>query len=213
MLIDPVICAYPKLIHLSELQEMINNKDQKDKENLLSIIDHKLSRRYLKVIDTADKSDISSFMVMAICCFIIETLECFYEGLLDTKKTKEGVRVFKEFFEREKDNFPDLACKSTDFYYSVRCGLLHQGETMNGWFLLKEGKLFESSNGLKNINGELFLHGTKKAIENYITLLKEKTFLDECWEHAFIKLNQVCVNCSEISLYDEQQLEIIKPKK
>lgn len=209
---DPIICTYPELIRLSQLEAIINKKDQMDKDKLILIIEHRLSSRFLKVIENADKSDLSSFLSMAICCFTIETLECFYEGLPDTKKAKEGARVFKEFFKRERDNFPDLEVKSTDFYYSVRCGLLHQGETLNGWFLQKKGKLFKCLEGIKDINGELFFLATKKAIENYLALLNEKNFSDECWKHAFTKLKQVCENCREINKYDESLLQIVKPR-
>jgi hypothetical protein len=137
-------------------------------------------------------------MSMAICCLLIETTECFYQGLPDTKKPGEGDRVFQSFFDREKVLFPGLCDKSSDFYNSVRCGLLHQAETMNGWFLNKKGDLFSSAEGIKTINGELFLKATKKSIENYLTLLTDKKLDDALWGYAFDKLIQICNNCREI---------------
>ena len=199
---DPIICTYPKLIKLSQLQEIIKSKDNKDKATLISVIEHRLSRRFLTVIDAADKKDLSSFMSMAICCLIIETLECFYQGLEDTKKRGAGKAVFKSFFEREKNEFQGMAEKSEDFYENVRCGLLHQAETMNGWFLNKNGKIFEMSEGIKIINGSLFFNATKKTIENYLKLLKEKPFDDELWKFAIKKLEDVCRHCKEIKPYN-----------
>ncbi|HNW97986.1 MAG TPA: hypothetical protein PKK00_06210 [Bacteroidales bacterium] len=197
---DPIICTYPVLIRLSELENMLNKKDNKDKKTFISIIEHRLSRRFLKVIDKANKGDLSSFLSMAICCFLIETLECFYQGLENTEGRGEGLRVFKSFFKREEANFPGLYDKSTDFYYNVRCGLLHQAETKSGWFLNKNGKLLELSDGEKTINGKLFYEATKKSIENYLILLEKSDFTsdDKIWENAFKKLIEVCKNCKEI---------------
>lgn len=197
---DPIICTYPKLIRLSELEDILKKKDEKDKKTLMSIIEHRLSRRFLKVIDKADKNDLSSFLSMAICCFLIETLECFYQGLENTEPKGEGLRVFTSFFKREESNFPGLHAKSSDFYYNVRCGLLHQAETKSGWFLNKNGKLLEIADGEKKINGELFYKATKKAIENYLVLLDNSYFdsADKIWEFAFKKLDDVCKNCREI---------------
>lgn len=140
---------------------------------------------------------------MAICCFLIENLECFYEGLPDTKEIKEGERVLKEFFRREKNNFQGLLDQSTDFYYSVRCSILHQGETMNGWFLQKRSKLYDYTNGIKKINGELVFQTTNKAIENYLAHIDDRQFEYEYCKHPFAKLKQVCENFRKIKKYDE----------
>lgn len=198
---DPIICTYPKVITLSQLEGIIEKKDEGDKAILISIIEHRLSRRFFKVLINADEKDLSSFLSLAVCCFLIETLECFYEGLRDTRKTGEGARVFNEFFKREQENFPQLEKASKDFYESVRCGLLHQGETMNGWFLQKKGPLFVKEGGIKIINGDLFLIATTKAVENYLSLLSKGKYEDEIWENAFKKLIEVCKNCKEIKEY------------
>ena len=198
---DAIICSYPRTITVSEIREIIANKNEKEKATLISVIDHRLSRRFLKVIDNASKEDLSSFMTMAICCLLIETLECFYQGLPDTNKNGESERMFKDFFYRAKEDFPGLTENSTDFYLNVRGGLLHQAETMNGWFLIKSGKIFEESGKVKIINGDLFYNTTKKAISDYLKLLEEKDFNDEILKRAFDKLEHVCKNCQELRKY------------
>jgi len=102
---DSTICIYPKKVRASELELILINKNIQDKTVLISIIKHRLSRRFIKTIDSANEKDLSSFMSMAICCLIIETLECFYLGLHDTKKRGEGVRVFKSFLKDLKMTF------------------------------------------------------------------------------------------------------------
>lgn len=198
---DPIICMYPVKITVSQLERMIAEKDEKDKQTLISVIEHRLSRRFLKVIDNAKKEDLSSFMTMAICCLLIEALECFYQGLPDTNKSGEGERVFKSFFARAKGDFPGLLENGTDFYLNVRGGILHQAETMNGWFLIKEGKIFEDRGKVKIINGESFYDATKKAVFDYLKLLNDENFKSELWNKAFDKLKQVCVNCEELRKY------------
>lgn len=153
---DSIICNYPKKIKASDLERILAEKNVQDKSVLISIIEHRLSRRFVKTIDNANEKDLSSFMSMAICCLIIETPECFYLGLPDTKKRGEGIRVFKSFFNRSKIDFPGFFEKSKDFYDNVRCGLLHQAETMNGWFLKRVGQILEVSGGAKFINGNFF---------------------------------------------------------
>lgn len=198
---DSIICNYPKKITASELDRILIDKNIQDKAVLISIIKHRLSRRFVKTIDSANEKDLSSFMSMAICCLIIETLECFYLGLLDTKKRGEGARVFKSFFDRSKDDFPGFFEKSKDFYENVRCGLLHQAETMNGWFLKRSGEIVEVSGKAKFINGKLFFESTKKSIEKYLSILNASNFDDDVWKNAFVKLKQVLDNCNEIKSY------------
>lgn len=198
---DAIICSYPRIIRVSEVTEIINKKNEKEKTTLISVIEHRLSRRFFKVIDNAKDEDISSFMSIAICCMLIETLECFIQGVRDTNKGGESERMFKDFFNRTKDDFPGFAKNSTDFYLNVRGGLLHQAETMNGWFLVKSGKIFEEKGKIKIINGPLFYDATKKAITDYITLLTQKDFNDVIWNKAFIKLKGVCDNCQELRKY------------
>lgn len=198
---DTIICNYPKKVKASELERILTDKDNKHKDLLISIIEHRLNRRFCKTIDNAEEKDLSSFMSMAICCLIIETLECFYLGLPDTKKAGEGARVFKSFFDRSKDDFPGFFEKSQDFYENVRCGLLHQAETMNGWFLKRSGQIIVVSEKTKFINGKLFFESTKKSIKKYISNLEESNFSDDIWKKAFDKLKQVVENCKEIKKY------------
>lgn len=192
---EAIICTYPSIVKVSQLEKMIADKNEADKPILVSIIEHRLSRRFLKVIENAKEEDLSSFMSMAVCCLLIETLECFYLGWANTNR--KGVKVFKNFFDRYTNEFPGFYEKSVDFYENVRCGLLHQAETYNGWFLVKRGEIYEQGQGVKTINGDKFVIATKNAIEIYLDLLRDKHLNDELWDNAFIKLKNVCDNCCE----------------
>ena len=198
---DAIICSYPTIIRVSEVREIIQQNKENERATLISVIEHRLSRRFFKVIDNAKREDISSFMTMSICCMLIETLECFIQGIPDTSGSGGSERAFKDFFKRTKGDFPGLDANSTDFYLNVRCGLLHQAETMNGWFLVKFGKIFEEQGKIKIINGELFYDATKKAVSDYLKLLSESDFNNAIWNKAFAKLKQVCDNCQELRKY------------
>ena len=72
---------------------------------------------------------------MAVSCLVIETLESLsIQGKNDTKgHSKE---MFAAFFKR---NTPLGVFAGGDdwFYKKIRCGILHQSETREGWRILR----------------------------------------------------------------------------
>lgn len=178
-------------ITVKEAREWIASKDESSKSNLIRLIDHRFTNRYLKHLDPTIND--SGFFKMAICCLMIETMESFKQGEKNTKgKSKQ---MFIDFFETEEAFFPEFKDVSIDFYNNIRCGILHQAETTNAWRILRAGSLLNKSE--RTINANKFVKALKSSLENYINNLKENNINDTegIWPKAILKINDICNNC------------------
>jgi hypothetical protein len=178
-------------VTVKETRQWITLKDDTSKKKLIDFIKHRFTNRYLKHLDI-DILD-SGFFKMAICCLMIETLESFKQGEEDTKgKSKQ---IFIDFFETEQTSFPKFKNISTDFYYSIRCGILHQAETTNAWRILRVGDLLDKSE--RTINADKFVESLNKSLITYIQNLEENDINEAggIWSKAILKINHICKNC------------------
>ena len=82
-----------------------------------------------------------------------------------------------------------------DFYSGVRCGILHQAETTNGWRIRRDGSLLDSEK--KTINATIFHDELEKYLKNYCKRLKTSEWDSEIWRHLRKKMNTVIENCKE----------------
>lgn len=135
-------------VNTTKLLEMINNSD---KVGIADFILERFSERYINPIIVLDKTEKHGFSIMAISCLMIESLESFKNGWEDTKNKSE--KAFKSFFTRETE-FEIFKTISTQFYKNVRCGILHQSETTDGWKIRRDGNLYETET--KTINATVF---------------------------------------------------------
>lgn len=127
-------------VTVGQLQTWMDEETDHSKTEIIKLIRHRFEYRYLKHIKCID----SGFLIMAVSCFVIETLQSFREGKPDTNGI--GQRMFKNFFKNEQDNFPDFNEEiSSEFYKHIRCGILHQSETTNAWRVLRVGKLLDKT--------------------------------------------------------------------
>jgi len=182
-----------------------------DKTGLAQFVDERLSERYIAPLEAVCKEKKNGFLMMAVCCLLMETLESFYEGWerTDCKLTWGDIRTpckpqnakkeksrseiaFCYFFEREK-SFACFRGYGTEFYKNVRCGILHQGETYHGWKVHRGGPLFEASN--PTINATKFLAGMKTAITAYRQKLESAPWGDDLWKNFQKKMDAVINNC------------------
>jgi hypothetical protein len=179
-------------ITVGQIRQWIADKDDPAKEALTDFIYHRFYNRYIKHVKSMD----SGFLKMAVCCLMIETLESFKQGLKDTK-AQGGKKMFKEFFKGEKSNFPDFESIYEEFYSNIRCGILHQAETTNGWRILRAGMILDKTN--KTINAEIFVKALEKSLLDYKTVLDNSTFTEVIWQNAVQKIQYICENCKVIS--------------
>lgn len=114
------------------------------------------------------------FATMAICCLMIETLQSFRNGWSNSRGKSE--LAFCQFFD-QNSNFIEFRGQSSNFYKSVRCGILHQGETTKGWRIRRKGFLFNQET--KTINATKFHQQLFISLENYSSDLKNSEWDSE----------------------------------
>lgn len=136
---------------------------------------------------TVDAPSRHGFTLMAIGCLVIEALECFYQGKEDSKDGSKA--VFEAFFKR-KTGLEVFGGEANWFYKDIRCGILHQAETVGGWRIRRNGKLLDKQ--LRLINGKLFILHLKDAVSDYAKKIETD---DALWSNFKSKMNAVCQNC------------------
>lgn len=178
-------------------------------ENALHLFDARINERYLAPVRNirgdGQHNNLrgAGFAICTLLCALIENMETFHRGInfkvppknqyeygfghskeffTDFLKTKPP---FKEFFEQS----PLLA---DSFYTGVRCSLLHDASTCDGWVINIEGHEMITVNGGKKIlNRSLFI----SAIEQYVMDYKLQLLLPERNDlrEAFVrKFNGIC---------------------
>ncbi len=124
----------------------------------IEIFKDRIEGRYFKQIEVLDENKdrniglFSGFAIMSLTCLLIETIEQFWTGNIETsRKSKTGKKenrltkllsppknevsndalIFFSFFQRSENlkSFFDTIEKANIFYTKIRCGLLHQGQT------------------------------------------------------------------------------------
>src|SRR3990172_5336187 len=123
----------------------------KNKQEIARLISRRVTERYLA--PTLAKQNLKhGFSSMAIGCLMVEAVESFRQGWLDTKDRSKA--AFCSFFDAH-DQFAPFRGHAERFYYDVRCGILHQAETRGGWRILRSGPVFDPSGRV--INATAFL--------------------------------------------------------
>jgi hypothetical protein len=153
-------------------------------EYAYSFFEKRISTRYLKPIEAIENgSNIEGegFAISAILCSLIEALETFRQGRVYKRATKGNpLNEAKEYFKSQPifENFlknrepfkahfaaDDLA---TDFYENVRCALLHEAATRNGWKIrIDTNTLVEKRNESVILNRALFVEAINQYMFNY----------------------------------------------
>lgn len=174
-------------VTVRELLYWIDKKDDVAKIEIINFIYHRFENRYIKHVRDID----SGFTRMAIGCLMIETLESFKLGYANTKN--KSVTVFQSFFETENKFFPGFGPYAKIFHRTIRCGILHQAETTEGWRILRSGKLLDIEG--RAINAKIFIDKLSACFDNYLEQLHRDDFTSILWKHAIKKLISICDDC------------------
>jgi len=172
------------------------------------IVHDRIYGRYLAQIEVLEEhldSAIwlySGFLIMAVDCMVIETLNQFYFGLENTneKYYRENWKSFRDFFARSeffKNDFDDDKAKI--FYEHIRNGLLHQAQTKEKSLInikfpsmvtpVNPAKLFDGI----IINREIFHKALLKEFERYINDLRtDKDEFDDLRQKCIDKMGTIC---------------------
>lgn len=185
--------------------------------------EERIVTRYLKpinaILEIGDNLG-EGFAVVNLQCSLIETIESFINGWTsefqergivwknksstilnsdigmtkDSEKNMKNRGVFYSFFKNRK-NFKDLDIDGEDFYKSIRCGLLHETQTKNGWKIKAKGT--EKSIKNKIIYRENFQHDLINLIDKYKDVIINGGELDgipanKLRENFTLKFNHIC---------------------
>ena len=171
------------------------------KKELADFFYHRFYGRYLKPFNFENNEYITKykngFAIMSNCCLLIETFVSFTVPIFkDT--THKCERCFGYFFltnpgflefsqnglTKEQYLNVNVPIKNVgiplDFYRNLRNGVLHNGETRNGWKINRKGELFDKKE--KRINAVRFMNELIYVIENFKKSLINSNFnTDQIW--------------------------------
>ena len=179
-------------ISIRNYYDYLNTQNKKD---IAIFIYQRFYSRYLKPFEFSDpkfKTEYrNGFSIMANCCLLIETLESFKNGWENTKDISET--AFKQFF--QTDNFfSELKTFEKEFYKYVRCGILHQGETLQSWKISRLNKKLFNSN-TKTIDALTFHSQLKKSLKQYCDDLESSDWNSVLWKRCRKKIGHIIQNC------------------
>ncbi len=165
----------------------------------------RINLRYLsqiKVLQGMGTLQGEGFSIVSILCCLIEFLESTAQGsnyrylkLGETLQAHEYVNsqnLIVEFLQiREPFSATFDATSAQDFYVGVRCGLLHEARSTNGWRILEEGP-----NGIiaDVANRILYRNNFQAALLEYIKVYGNTLEADQQLQQGFIrKFDHLCV--------------------
>jgi len=176
------------------------------KKDLISFLCARYDGRYFKPIrllgEVRDSHQGYGMAMMSLCSLLIESIQCLRDGLPTTSDSewkqygklspptcyqiarterKNGRKAFRDFFDHFQSLFPDV--NGAEFYGDIRCGLLHQAQTKNGWRIrINRARLCHSND--KVINRNLFADALEAAFKRYLDELRAAPADSEIWKKA-----------------------------
>jgi hypothetical protein len=179
-------------------------QSEANKSQIAEFIYQRLYSRYLKPFQfdcgKYREQYKNGFAIMANCCLLIETLQSFKEGWGDSRHHEQD--AFDLFFKKdtkvkrytEDAKTPGIANLGVEFYKNIRCGILHQGETKNGWKIRRDSDdVFDFARRV--INADLFSKTLKNSLETYHDELVAAEWDSELWDNFRVKMRKIIKNC------------------
>ncbi len=160
----------------------------KNKKAIANLLSRRFTERYLA--PTLAKRNIRhGFTSMAVACLMVEALESFQQGWVDTRdRSKDAFR----FFFNAHNQFSPFRSRAERFYYDVRCGILHQAETRGGWKIRRKGPLLD---GERTVNATAFLRTLGRVLKAYCRHLVQEDWESDLWKKCRKKMNAICTAC------------------
>ena len=158
------------------------NGGEKCRDELAIFIKERLRERYIDPLASNAKKN--GFAIMALSCFLMETLESFYQGW----PSPNSALAFCSFFDRQQ-RFDDFRSYSGEFYKNVRCGILHQGETVGRCAVTRDkaSPIFDRSK--LRINATKFHKRLALCLDDYSRQLRACDTADNLWKNFFKKMD------------------------
>lgn len=150
---------------------------EQDWKKAIEIFIDRIDGRFLRYIRQIEFNKYAGFVVMALDCLLIETLQQFYAGVQDTP-IKKGRDYFITFLTRGTFGHfftQDLANK---FYRDIRNGILHQAEIKGSSkiSIRTDSPLVNYTSDKKGIivNRKLFHQDLLLEFEDYVSRLRDQ---------------------------------------
>lgn len=164
----------------------------------------RLALRYLEPISVLQHNGTfqgEGFSIVAIQCSLIEFLESTVQGLSYQHRRKNDPPLGQHQYSDSGDIFvqflsnrPPFAAvfdrvTARDFYVSVRCGLLHEARTKNGWTIWAKSPVGTVADTLaKVLYRNEFQVGILRFIEWYRSVLCSEVTVQEAFIRKFDSL-------------------------
>lgn len=175
-----------KLSKRCTVEQYLKYKQEKNKEEILNLFLDRYLERYIEPFKSTHRKH--GFSMMAMSCLMIENFFCFQQGWSETPGG-ESNKIFENFFARSSrlKNFSEIS-----FYKNIRCGILHQGETYNGWKIRRKGPLVDKDKRI--INASVFIENIEVELRDYVIKMKSLSFCDIEWVNMIKKFDSICEN-------------------
>jgi hypothetical protein len=161
-----------------------------DRAEIVKLIRLRLTERYVNPVVNAEARH--GFAMMALACLLIETIQCFREGL--AQSGRKGRKVFIRYFADERNGLKEVKIEGGLFYRDIRCGILHQGETYGGWRVSRTGKLFDPVK--RRINAKALLLAVHASLDVYCDELRQVKWDEQLWQNCRNKMDAIVFNCA-----------------
>lgn len=164
----------------------------------------RLALRYLdpiKVLQDNGTYQGEGFSIAAIQCTLIEFLESARQGL-KYRYLRNGEKLGPNEYSSSKTIFISFLCNrepfsntfdeasAVDFYAGVRCGLLHEAQTKNGWKIWAKGPNDIVADVKEHI---VFRDNFQSALLSYVESYKYALLQDPALQSAFVrKFDSLC---------------------
>lgn len=188
MIPSNVTYPYTRLTADRTVADYLAMEASEDKTDIADLIYERFAERYISPL----KLKSHGFAIMAVCCLMIEALQSFREGRATTKRL--GRKVFGRFFD-QSPHFSIFAPVSDDFYDHIRCGILHQAETTDGWRITRDKVTPLLDRSGKVINARLFQAELQDTLSEYCQKLRQADWNSKLWRNARTKMKSICDHC------------------
>ncbi len=189
--------------------------DKGQKHELIHFLEDRYEERFFDPIRCLRRAPGNEhgygFAVMSLCCLLVETMECYRKGLpsshseelqeLASRPENSSVPqdyklqgpfkvksrdAFVDFFNETQHQrfFPNV--QGLDFYKKIRCGLLHQAQTKDGWRIVRTGKFWDESQ--LTVNRDEFADRLEECWHSYLQELAVANWTSDIWKSARKKI-------------------------
>jgi hypothetical protein len=167
----------------------------------------RLSLRYLgpiKVLQENGSFQGEGFSIAAIQCSLIEFLESTVQGKsyrflrkgdpqLGPHEYSSSSDIFVSFLLKRLPFSNDFTTDATarDFYEGVRCGLLHEARTKNGWTIWAKSHAYRTADANQKI---MYRDDFQAGLLTFVEWYKDALYTDGALQEAFLrKFDSLCV--------------------